>query len=64
MSFDIPREDSVVFLKHRDLQIEFNVIREGDNERFFDADVIRLVNLGLFASFGRNKYSSRSGREC
>ena len=49
MFIDIPREDSVISLKHCNLESDFDLKLTGTDRRFPAADNIRLIDLGSIA---------------
>ena len=59
---NIPREDSVISLLNSYLELKFDVLHAGTNNRYADGNNIRLVNLGPIASFSIYKLSSSSGK--
>ena len=48
---NIPREDSVISLLKSYLELNFDVLQASTNNRYVDANYIRLVNLGPIAFF-------------
>ena len=58
---NIPREDSVISLLSSYLQLNFDVLRADNSNRYGDVD-IRLVNLGLIALFSIYKLTTSSGK--
>ena len=59
---NIPREDSVISLLNRYLELNFDVLHAADNNRYVDANDIRLVNLGPIAFFSSYKLTTSSGK--
>ena len=59
---NIPREDSVISLLNSYLELNFDVIHAGNNDRYVDANDIRLVNLGPIALFSNYKLTTSSGK--
>ena len=59
---NIPREDSVISLLKSYLELNFDVLHAADNNRYVDANDIRLVNLGPIALFSNYKLTSSSGK--
>ena len=60
--FSIPREDSVISLLNSYLEINFDVLKAATNDRYANADTIRLVNLGPIALFSNYKLTTSSGK--
>ena len=58
---NIPREDSVISLLNSYLELNFDVLRADNSNRYVDANDIRLVNLGPIALFSNYKLTSLSG---
>ena len=52
---NIPREDSVISLLNSYLDLDFEVIKKGDNSRYGNGNDIRLVNLAPIALFSNFK---------
>ena len=52
---NIPREDSVISLLNSYLELNFDVLHAGTNNRYADGNDIRLVNLGPIALFSNYK---------
>ena len=48
---NIPREDSVISLLLSYLELDFDVLRADNSNRYIDNNDIRLVNLGIIALF-------------
>ena len=59
---NIPREDSVISLLNSYLEIIFDVLKAATDDRFANADTIRLVNLGVIALFSNYKLTTSSGK--
>ena len=59
---NIPREDSVISLLNSYLELDFDVLHVGTNNRYVDGNIIRLVNLGLIALFSNYKLTTSSGK--
>ena len=59
---NIPREDSVISLLNSYLDLNFEVIKKGDNSRYANGNDKRLVNLGPIALFSNFKLSTSSGK--
>ena len=58
----IPREDSVISLLNSYLELNFDVLRDDNSNRYVDANDIRLVNLGPIALFSNYKLTTSSGK--
>ena len=58
---NIPREDSVISLLNSYLELNFDVIHAGTNDRYVDGNNIRLVNLGPIALFSNYRLTTSSG---
>ena len=58
----IPREDSVISLLNSYLELNFDVLRADNNNRYVDTNDIRLVNLGPIALFCKYKLTTSSGK--
>ena len=58
----IPREDSVISLLNSYLELNFDVLHAASNNRYVDANDIRLVKLGPIALFSNYKLTTRSGK--
>ena len=52
---NIPREDSVISLLDSYLELDFDVLHAGTNNRYIDGNNIRLVNLGPISIFSNYK---------
>ena len=59
---NIPREDSVISLLNSYLELNFDVLHAADNNRYVDANDIRLVNLGPIALFSVYKLVTASSK--
>ena len=59
---NIPREDSVISLLNSYLELNFDVLRADNSNRYLDGIVIRLVNLGPIALFSNYKLTTSSGK--
>ena len=59
---NIPREDSVISLLNSYVEIIFDVLKAATDDRFANADTIRLVNLGVIALFSNYKLTTSSGK--
>ena len=59
---NIPREDSVISLLNSYLELNFDVLQAATNNRYVDANDIRLVNLGPIALFSNYKLTTSSGK--
>ena len=59
---NIPREDSVISLLNSYLELNFDVLQAATNNRYVDANDIRLVNLGPIALFSNFKLTTSSGK--
>ena len=59
---NIPREDSVISLLNSYLDLNFDVLQAESDNRYVDASVIRLVNLGPIALFSNFKLITSSGK--
>ena len=57
---NIPREDSVISLLNSYLELNFDVLHAANNNRYADANDIRLVNLGPIALFSNYKLTTSS----
>ena len=58
----LPREDSVVSLLKSYLELNFDVLHAANNNRYVNANDIRLVNLGAIALFSNYKLTTSSGK--
>ena len=58
----LPREDSVISLLNSYLELNFDVLQAATNNRYVDANDIRLVNLGPIALFSNYKLTTSSGK--
>ena len=59
---NIPREDSVISLLNSYLDLNFEVIKKGDDSRYGNGNDIRLVNLAPIALFSNFKLTTSSGK--
>ena len=59
---NIPREDSVISLLNSYLELDFDVLHAGTNNRYVDGKNIRLVNLGPIALFSNYKLTTSSSK--
>ena len=59
---NIPREDSVISLLNSYLELNFDVLRADDSNRYLDGNDIRLVNLGPFVFISNYKLTTSSGK--
>ena len=59
---NIPREDSVISLLNSYLELNFDVLKAGSNNRHADTDDIRLTNLGAIALFSVYKLVTASSK--
>ena len=59
---NIPREDSVISLLNSYIEINFDVLRADNSNRYVDANDIRLVNIGPIALFSNYKLTTSSGK--
>ena len=59
---NIPREDSVISLLNSYLELNFDVLRADNSNRYIDNNDIRLVNLGPIALFSNYKLTTHSGK--
>ena len=59
---NIPREDSVISLLKSYIELNFDVLRADNSNRYVDANDIRLVNLGPIALFSNYKLTTSSGK--
>ena len=59
---NIPREDSVTFLLNSYLELNFDVLQAATDNRYVDANDIRLVNLGPIAFFCNYKLTTSSSK--
>ena len=48
---NIPREDSIISLLNSYIELNFDVLRADNSNRYVDTNDIRLVNLGPIALF-------------
>ena len=59
---NIPREDSVISLLNSYIKLNFDVLKAATNNRYADADDIRLITLGPIALFSNYKLTTSSGK--
>ena len=59
---NVPREDSVISLLNSYLELIFDVLQAATNNRYVDANDIRLVKLGAIALFSIHKLTTSSGK--
>ena len=59
---NIPREHSVISLLNSYLGLNFDVLHADDDDRYVNANDIRLVNLGPIALFSNYKLTTSSGK--
>ena len=59
---NIPREDSVISLLNSYLELDFDVLHAGTNNRYVDGNNINLVNLGPIALFSTYRLTTSSGK--
>ena len=59
---NIPREDSVISLLKSYIELNFDVLRVDNSNRYVDANDIRLVNLGPIALFSNYRLTTSSGK--
>ena len=59
---NIPREDSAISLLNSYLELNFDVLHAANNNRYANADEIRLVNLGPIALFSNYKLTTSSNK--
>ena len=59
---NMPREDSVISLLNSYIELNFDVLKATTNNRYADADDIRLINLGPIALFSNYKLTTSSGK--
>ena len=59
---NIPREDCVISLLNSNLELDFDVLHAGTNNRYVDGNNIRLVNMGPTALFSNYKLTTSSGK--
>ena len=60
---NIPREDSVISLLNSYLELNFDVLHAGNNNRYVDGNNIRLVNLRPIALFSNYKLTKSLGKQ-
>ena len=59
---NMPREDSVISLLNSYVELDFDVLHAGTNNRYVDGNNIRLVNLGPIALFNNYKLTTSLGK--
>ena len=59
---NIPKEDSVISLLISYIELNFDVLQATTDNRYTDANDIRLVNLGPIAFFSNYKLTISSGK--
>ena len=59
---NIPREDSLISLLNSYIDLNFDVVRNDNNNRYIGGSEIRLVNLGPVALFSNYKLATSSGK--
>ena len=59
---NIPREDSAISLLNSYLDLNFDVLRADNSNRYIDNNDIRLVNLGPISLFSNYKLTTSSGK--
>ena len=59
---NIPREDSVISLLNSHLELNFDVLRDDNSNRYIDNNDIWLVNLGSIGLFTNYKLTTSSGK--
>ena len=59
---NVPRVDSVNSLLRSLIRTIFDILHAATNNRYIDADIIRLVNEGPIALFSNYKLQSSSGK--
>ena len=59
---NVPRADSVISLLNSYLELNFDVLHAGTNNRYVDGIDIRLVNLGPIAFFSNYRLTTSSGK--
>ena len=59
---NIPREDSVISLLNSYLELNFDMLRADNSNRYIDNNDIRLVNLGTIGLFSNYKLTTSSGK--
>ena len=60
---NIPRKDSVISLLNSYLELNFDVLRADNINRYLDGNDIRLVNLGPIGFFSNYKLTTSSGKQ-
>ena len=59
---NIPREDSVISSLNKYLELNFDVLHAGTNNRYADGNDTRLINLGPIGLFSNYKPTTSSGK--
>ena len=59
---NIPRGDSVISLLNSYIELNFDVLRTDNSNRYVDDNEIKLVNLGPIALFSNYKLTTSSGK--
>ena len=59
---NIPREDSVISLLNSYLELNFDVLRADNSNRYLDGKDMRLVNLGPIGLFSNYRLTTGSGK--
>ena len=59
---NIPREDSFISLLNSYIELNFDVLRADNSNRYVDANDIRLANLGPIALFSNYKLTTSLGK--
>ena len=59
---NIPREDSVISLLNSYLELNFDILRADNSNRYLDGNDIRLNNLGPIGLFSNYKLTTSSGK--
>ena len=59
---NIPREDSVISLLNSCLELNFDVLRADNSNRYLDGNDIKLFNLGSIGLFSNYKLTTSSGK--
>ena len=59
---NIPREDCIIPLLNSYIELKFDVLQAATDNRYVDANDIRLVNLGQIALFSSYKLTTSSGK--
>ena len=59
---NIPRKDSVISLLNSYLELNFDVIRADNSNRYLDGNDVKLVNIGCIALFSSYRLTTSSGK--